>query len=100
MPTTPQKAAGFLILAAESDPLDRGAMFVASDAPAPPEEPPEVRSVLKGLVVAPKTRFVVLEPTANSGELVLPRTMPPAARIRETTGSSAVGTLSLNKGEQ
>ena len=88
MPTTPQKAAGFRMLAAESEPLARGAMFAASAAPAPPDEPPEVRLVLNGLAVAPNTLFVVFEPTANSGELVFPKTMPPAARIRATIGSS------------
>ena len=47
-----------------------------------------------GLRVAPKTELTVLGPNANSGVLVLPITMAPAARSRSTTSASASGTWS------
>jgi hypothetical protein len=39
---------------------------------------------LKGFPVAPQTGLRLFEPAPNSGTLVLPTTMPPAARTRPT----------------
>jgi len=46
------------------------------------------------LRVAPKTRLKVCEPAPNSGVLVLPITIAPARRSRETIKVSSVGTWS------
>ena len=67
-------------------------MPVASAAAEPPLEPPAVRARFQGLRVAPKTAFTVLGPNANSGVLVLPITIAPAARRRSTTSASSSGT--------
>jgi len=58
-------------------------------APEPPDEPPHVRATSNGLPVAPNRRFTVFAPMLNSGTLVLPMTIPPAARIRATIPESA-----------
>ena len=49
--------------------------------------------------MTPNTSLKVLAPAPNSGVLVLPSTMAPAAFSRRTTSASSVGTLSLNSGE-
>src|SRR5262249_60217647 len=68
----------------------------AGGAPAapggPPLEPPAVRARFQGLRVAPKTGLTVFGPKANSGVLVLPTTIAPAARRRWTTSASSSGT--------
>ena len=69
-------------------------MPVASAAAEPPLEPPAVRARSHGLRVAPNTALTVLGPNANSGVLVLPSTMAPAARSRWTTSASSSGTWS------
>ena len=53
----------------------------------------------KALRVAPNTSLKVCEPRPNSGVLVLPMTMQPAAFMRCTISESAAGTKSLNSGE-
>ena len=69
-------------------------MPVARAAADPPLDPPAVRARFHGLRVAPKTALTVLGPKANSGVLVLPMTMAPAARSRSTTSASSSGTWS------
>ena len=59
-------------------------MSVASAAAEPPDEPPAFSIGLKGLPVAPQTGLRLFEPAPNSGTLVLPTTMAPAARTRPT----------------
>src|SRR5258705_13247902 len=83
----------------ESEPLAKGTMPQESATAAPPDEPPQVFVRSYGLRVAPKTRLKVCEPAPNSGTLVLPRKMAPAARMRVTSRLSCVGTLSLKRGE-
>jgi hypothetical protein len=51
------------------------------------------------LRVVPKTGLKVWLPAANSGVLVLPRVITPAASRRSTMRWSSVGTLSANIGE-
>ena len=77
-----------------SEPVANGAIPVLTATADPPDEPPQVRSTAKGLPVAPKSGFTVLAPMENSGMLVLPITMPPAARIRATMPASVSGTWS------
>src|ERR1700719_2827181 len=65
----------------------------------PQNEPPGLKAGFQGLRVTPNTSLKVLAPAANSGVLVLPSTMAPAAFRRRTTSASSAGTLSLNSGE-
>ena len=81
-----------------SEPEQSGAMPVASATADPPEEPAAERVGSKGLPVAPYTSLRVLAPAPNSGVLVLPMTMPPAARTRATMPMSASGTKSRKIG--
>jgi hypothetical protein len=67
-------------------------MPVASATAAPPLEPPHVRAGFQGLRVAPKTALKVLPPAPNSGVLVFPTTMAPAALSRWTMSASSSGT--------
>src|SRR5213594_3704757 len=91
-PTTPQNAAGVLSEPPRSEPWASGPIPVASATAAPPLEPPQVRAGFHGLRVAPNTALKVLPPAPNSGVLVLPTTMAPAALRRWTTRSSSSGT--------
>src|SRR5207249_4851016 len=91
-PTTPQKAAGVRRDPAKSEPSASGAMRAASAAAPPPVEPEAESAVFQGLRVAPNTLFTVFAPAPNSGVLVLPRTIAPAAFSLRTTSASSVGT--------
>ncbi len=74
-------------------------MPVASATAAPPEEPPQVSALFHGLRVMPNTSLKVFAPAPNSGVLVLPSTIPPAASIRSTCQSEESGTSSAKIGE-
>jgi hypothetical protein len=74
-------------------------MPVARAAAEPPLEPPAERVRSHGLRVAPNTSLTVFGPKANSGVLVLPITIAPAARSRSTTSASASGTWSAKSFE-
>ena len=58
---------------------------MANATAEPPEEPAQVNLGLKGLPVAPKTKFRVFAPAPNSGVLVLPKIIPPSFLILLTT---------------
>ncbi len=58
-PTTPQNAAGMRMDPPPSVPSAIGVAPYATDAPAPPDEPPGVRSGAHGLRVRPKTSLSV-----------------------------------------
>src|SRR5688572_30092243 len=94
-PTTLQNAAGLRSEPPVSDPLATGTSPHANATAAPPDDPPQVLVRSYGLRVAPKIVLNVCEPEPNSGVFVLPIVIAPARRIRSTTMSSAVGTLSL-----
>ena len=66
----------------------------ATAAAAPPEEPPEVLARSYGLRVAPNTLLKVWLPAPNSGVLVLPIVIAPAAPSRSTMTWSSCGTWS------
>src|SRR5204863_9275217 len=66
----------------------------ATAAAAPPDEPPLVFERSYGLRVAPNTLLKVCDPAPNSGVLVLPSVIAPAARNRSTMRWSCVGTWS------
>ena len=80
-------------------PVAKGHKYAATAAAAPPLDPPGVRSVFQGLhPVIPKL-FSHVPTMPNSGTLVLPKMMPPAARTRSTTAESRSGIRSLNTTE-
>ena len=74
-----------------SDPVARGTMPAASAAAAPPDEPPAPLDVSNGFRVGPKMALVVFPIQPNSGVLVLPTTMQPAALSRATDGAVGRG---------
>ena len=91
--------AGIRIEQPKSVPCASGTMPVATATADPPEEPAGLNAGFQGLRVTPNTSLKVLAPAANSGVLVLPSTIAPAAFSRRTASASSVGTLSLNNGE-
>ena len=95
----PQNAAGMRIEQPKSVPCAIGSMPVATATAEPPEEPAGLSSGFQGLRVAPNNSLTVFAPVANSGVLVLARTIAPAALRRRTTSASSSGTLSLKSGE-
>ena len=98
-PTTLQKFAGLRRDPPRSLPSARDTSRAASAAAAPPLLPPALRLRSQGLRVAPKTGLTVCEPAPNSGTLVLPRLIAPAAAIRDTTSASWSGTCPANSGD-
>src|SRR5450755_484498 len=99
MPTMPQNDAGIRIEQPKSVPCASGAIPVATATADPPDEPEGLSAGFQGLRVTPNTSLKVLAPAPNSGVLVLPSTIAPAAFRRRTTSASSVGTLSLNSDE-
>src|SRR6185437_8776611 len=97
-PTMPQKEAGLRRLPPVSEPVQIGAMPVASATADPPDEPAQDFCGSNGLPVAPYTALRVLAPAPNSGVLVLPMTIAPASRTAATMRSSCAGTLSRKIG--
>src|SRR6185369_8149442 len=87
-PTMPQNAAGWRTDPPVSEPSAMETMPDATAAAEPPDEPPGTRSGAMGFFVGPYTLCSVDEPIANSSMLVLPNTIPPAARRRFTTVAS------------
>ncbi len=92
-------AAGLRTDAPRSEPSATGTIPEATAAAAPPDDPPGVRDRSQGLRVAPKTSLNVCDPAPNSGVLVLPITIAPAARSRSTTSESDEGTCEANSGD-
>src|SRR5262249_44059317 len=72
-PTTPQNAAGCLIEPPVSEPSAAVAMFAATAAAEPPDDPPATRARSCGFLVVLKAEFSVEAPIANSSRFVLPR---------------------------
>src|SRR3981081_2143997 len=99
MPTMPQNDAGIRIEQPKSVPCAQGTIPVATATADPPDEPEGLSTGFQGLRVTPNTSLKVLAPAANSGVLVLPSTIAPAALTRRTTSASSTGTWSLNSGE-
>ena len=87
-PTTSQQALGMRQDPPPSLPTERGEIPAAVAAAAPPLEPPELYSRFQGFRVAPKIRFSVTGRRPNSEVFVLPITIAPASRSRETTTAS------------
>src|SRR3954468_1620927 len=98
-PTTLQKLAGLRRLPPRSDPSASGSMPQASAAAAPPLLPPHVLPRSYGLYVGPNTGLNVCDPAPNSGVLVFPMVIAPAALWRSTITASASGMKSLKIGD-
>ena len=90
-PTSPVWLAGRRMEPPPSVPSASGAQPAATAAAAPPLDPPGVSAGFQGLPVVPNRGLEVKPSSVNSGTLVLPSTMAPAARTRATTSSSAAG---------
>ncbi len=73
-----------------SDPVASGTIPDASAADVPPDEPPGVRSRSHGLRVMPNVGLSVWGFRPNSGVLVLPTTIAPAAFRRDTSTESRI----------
>src|SRR5579862_3422516 len=95
-PKAPVKLAGIRIEPPPSLAVTNGSTAPASAAAEPPLDPPGVRSRFHGERVTPYTRFLVIAVWPNSGALVLPTTIAPAARRRATCVESRVATRSRN----
>ena len=76
-------------------PVAMGLSPAATAAAAPPLEPPGVWATFQGLRQGSPIMFSVVPRCPNSGVLVLPMMMPPAAFTRSTMMSSSSGTSSL-----
>src|SRR5262249_36924926 len=98
-PTMLLKLPGFRSEPPLSLPSAIGSMPLASDAAAPPLEPPALLVRSYGFRVGPYTLLTVCEPMPNSGTFVLPIGITPAARIRSTNTESSVGIASLYTSE-
>ena len=93
---TPQACAGCLSEPPRSVPVDSGLMPAATDAAAPPLEPPGVRSAFHGFAVAPYKSLVVSHRQENSGVFVRPSTTTPASSQFCTHGELTAATLSCS----
>ena len=94
MPKIPLKLLGFRIDPPPSVPVAKGHIPAATAAPAPPLEPPAVRSVFHGFRHGSPSRFSVVPCSPNSGVLVLPRSTAPLALTRSATTESISGIVS------
>src|SRR5260370_17710380 len=92
----PQNDAGIRIEQPKSVPCAKGTMPVATATADPPEEPAGLKAGVQGLRVTPNTSLKVLAPAANSGVLVLPSTMAPAAFRRRPPSPPPSATFPLN----
>jgi hypothetical protein len=82
----------------KSEPSATGSSRCASATAAPPLEPPALTLASHAFGVAPNNGLKVCEPRPNSGMLVLPMTMHPAAFMRAVIRLSCVATASLCSG--
>src|SRR6478736_2178049 len=88
----PLKCAGTRIDPPPSLPIPPAEQHDAIAAASPPLEPPGVRARSQGLFVLPYSALSVSHAMRNSGTVVFPSTMAPAAFNRETRGASASAT--------
>ncbi len=80
MPKRPVQAAGMRIDPPPSLACATAMTPAATAAEAPPDEPPDVRVTSHGLRVSPKSRLSVEVVRPNSGLVVWPNRVSPAAR--------------------
>src|SRR5260370_25238777 len=87
----PLNQAGMRIDPPPSEPMAIGPRPAATAAPAPPEEPPEVLLRSQGLRVIPVRGLSVTPLNPNSGVVVFPIRIVPAARSFATAGGASSG---------
>ena len=92
----PLKLAGIRIEPPPSPPVASAHSPATVAAPAPPDEPPDVRSVFHGLRHGSPRRFSFAPSSPNSGVFVFPSITAPAPNTLSTHAASASGTLSAN----
>src|SRR5689334_9317170 len=98
-PKAPQKLAGRRIEPPPSLAVTRASTPLAIAAAEPPLDPPGVRARSHGEHVNPCTKFLVRTIWPNSGVLVFPTTIAPAAFSRATCVESAVARRPSNSFE-
>src|SRR5262249_57740446 len=98
-PTVAERGGGVGTAPPPPEPSATGATPAATAAAPPPVEPPGVRVRSQGLRDSPKSRLSVEPRQANSGRLVRPTKIAPAARRPATLGASSVGTNSASRRE-
>lgn len=92
MPNVPSHIAGILMLPPTSVPTPRIDPRMASRAPSPPELPPAVTAVLRGLMVRPKTLLCESSAMSVCGTFVLQyKTAPALSRQSTKTAFSVAG---------
>src|SRR5215813_10085327 len=89
MPTRPLKLEGMRTEPPPSVPMAIGPRPAATAAPAPPDEPPGVRSSFHGLRVIPFRGESVTALWPYSGLVFWANTSAPASRSRATAGASS-----------
>ena len=99
MPNTWFQPAGLRKLPMKSEPSATGSILCARATAAPPLLPPADLPGFHAFKVAPNTSLKVCEPKPNSGVLVLPITMQPAAFMRAAIKPSCAGMKSRHKGD-
>src|SRR3989338_4893800 len=87
-PTTPHKLAGWRMDPPVSEPKAATAIWAATAAAEPPDEPPGTRVRSCGFLVTLKAEFSVEEPIANSSRFVLPKNTAPTDFSFEITVAS------------
>src|SRR5664280_3087188 len=92
-PTSPQHDAGMRMEPAPSMACAMGTARAATNAAAPPLEPPTPRSVSHGLRVGPLARLSVAKLRPSSGIVVTPRVAMPAVRNRAIRSVSRRATM-------
>src|SRR6185295_11423251 len=96
MPAMPLLCDGPRIEPPQSEPMSNDDPPAATIAPAPPDEPDVLRVRSYGLCDEPYSKLLAVlmplkPPSVNSGVLVLPSRIAPAARTRATTVASFSG---------
>src|SRR6187200_1881854 len=87
-PIRPQQAAGIRIEPAPSVACAIGTIPEPTAAAAPPDDPPALKSLLRGFRVGPNAPGSVVTLNPSSGRLVLPMICSPAALKRVVNSSS------------
>ncbi len=98
-PTTPQQAAGMRLEPPPSVPSEIGPMPVATATAEPELDAPGVTFASIGFRVRPNNGDVAACKWPNSGVVVLPTRIAPAAFARDTETASVAGTLVSSRRE-
>src|SRR6185369_3807613 len=89
----PHNADGIRTEPAPSEPCATGPSPAATDAPAPPDDAPEVRSSFQGFLHGSPRKLSHMSLYPKCGVLVFPRMTAPALRRRSVATPSSVAML-------